>query len=405
MEYKILVLAVMALVFVYDLVIHSLKAKSATRPIPENVADIYDTQEYKTWLRYYGETGRLELYKHLISSLAAIALMAFNVYAWIDDQFFTIGHIKAAAVLVFADLLISQLWELPISYVRHMGIEQRYGFNRMTKAVFFSDAVKKLVVSGAISYCLVSIMVSLHQRLGDWLAPAFVAVGMGISLFVTFIAPLSIRLFNKLTPLEEGELRTKLMQLLEANGCRVRNIYGMNGSKRSTRANAFFAGLGKTKTIALYDTLWEIMTDDEIVAVFAHEMGHNKHKDTLKMGAINLVNFLIMGLGIWALVSVPEIYRAFGFRELHYGFAYILLGVFLGTLTPAMQLLRNQMSRKFEYAADRFAVENGYAQALISGLKKLTKANFGCLNPHPVLVKLYYSHPTTSQRIEKLFEK
>ena len=361
MEYKILVLAVMALVFVYDLVIHSLKAKSATRPIPENVADIYDTQEYKTWLRYYGETGRLELYKHLISSLAAIALMAFNVYAWIDDQFFTIGYIKAAAVLVFADLLISQLWELPISYVRHMGIEQRYGFNRMTKAVFFSDAVKKLVVSGAISYCLVSIMVSLHQRLGDWLAPAFVAVGMG--------------------------------------------IYVMNGSKRSTRANAFFAGLGKTKTIALYDTLLEIMTDDEIVAVFAHEMGHNKHKDTLKMGAINLVNFLIMGLGIWALVSVPEIYRAFGFRELHYGFAYILLGVFLGTLTPAMQLLRNQMSRKFEYAADRFAVENGYAQALISGLKKLTKANFGCLNPHPVLVKLYYSHPTTSQRIEKLFEK
>ena len=107
MEYKILVLAVMALVFVYDLVIHSLKAKSATRPIPENVADIYDTQEYKTWLRYYGETGRLELYKHLISSLAAIALMAFNVYAWIDDQFFTIGYIKAAAVLVFADLLIS----------------------------------------------------------------------------------------------------------------------------------------------------------------------------------------------------------------------------------------------------------------------------------------------------------
>lgn len=405
MNYKFLALAVMGLVFVFDLLIHFLQTKSAKRPIPENVADVYDEADYRTWLRYFGEKCRLSLWRHLVSSVAGFLLMGLNVYAWIHGVFSVENVYTAACVTVLADILISQLWDIPFSYADNMGIEQRYGFNRMTKGVFVSDAIKNLVIGGGLSCGLVCATVALHRSLGSWLVLAFTAVGLGFTLLMTFLSPVFIRIFNKLTPMEEGELRSKLLQLLESNDCKVRNIYVMDGSKRSTKANAFFAGFGKTKTIALYDTLIQQLTTDEIVAVFAHEMGHNKHRDTLKLTAIDLVNFLMMGLFLWALVSVPQLYTAFGFEQLHYGFAYILLGVCLSALNPLVQLLTNVLSRKFEYAADAFAAKNGYGEALSTGLKKLEKTSFGCLNPHPVLVKLYYSHPTTSQRIEKLTGK
>ena len=147
----------------------------------------------------------------------------------------------------------------------------------------------------------------------------------------------------------------------------------MDGSKRSTKANAYFSGFGKSKTIVLYDTLLEQLTEDEIVAVFAHEMGHNKHKDTLKMYPVSILQVAIMVALAWALVSVPD-------------------------MAPFVNLLSTRLSRKAEYAADRFAAENGYGPALISALKKLSRSSFACLNPHPLLVALSYSHPTVSQR-------
>lgn len=405
MNYKILVLTIMALVFVYELLLHYLSGKSAGRPIPDNVSDVYDAKEYQTWLRYYAERNRLSLWKHLVSSAAGFLLIGLNVYAFIHGVFGVESPYGSACIIVLAECLISQLWELPFSYAMDMGVEQRYGFNRMTKGVFVSDAVKNLIIGCGLSCGLVCCMIALHRSLGGYFVIAFVAVGLAFTLVLTFLSPLLTRIFNKLTPLEEGELRTKLMQLLQSNDCQVRNIYVMDGSKRSTKANAFFSGFGKTKTIALYDTLIQQLTPDEIVAVFAHEMGHNKHKDTLKLTAISMANFLTMGLLLWVLLSVPEVYSFFGFAGMNYGFAYVLLGVCLGALNPLLQLLQNVLSRKFEYAADGYAADRGYGQALCSGLKKLEKNGFGNLNPHPVLVKLYYSHPTTSQRIEKLFEK
>ena len=179
----------------------------------------------------------------------------------------------------------------------------------------------------------------------------------------------------------------------------------MDGSRRSTRANAYFSGLGRTKTIVLYDTLMEQMSPDEIVAVFAHEMGHNKHKDNLKMQAMSLINLGVMVLLVWTLVSVSEIYSDFGFDRVNYGFAFYLLGtVCLSFLSPFLGLFSEALSRRFEYRADRFAKERGYGSALISALKVLARNSFACLSPHPLLVKLTYDHPTVSQRIAALEE-
>lgn len=402
MGYKIGILAIMALVFVFDTVVHYLQSKSASRPIPKNVADVYDKEAYETWLRYFDECGRLSLRRHLMSSLFGFVLIGCNVYAWINGLFGVENVYGAACIIVVADSLLSLCWCLPFDYARDMGIEQRYGFNRMTKKIFFNDALKNLVIGLVLNGALVCAMIALYQWLGNLLVPAFLVVMLLFTLLMTFLSPVMTRIFNKLTPLEEGELRDKLQLLLDSNNCQVRDIYVMDGSKRSSKANAFFSGFGKMKTIALYDTLIEKMTPDEIVAVFAHEMGHNKHKDTLKLTGLNMVNFALMGLILWALVSVPGIYAAFGFETVNYGFAYVLLGVCFGALSPFASLLQSAMSRKFEYAADRFAADAGYGEALQSGLKKLERANFGCLNPHPVLVKLYYSHPTTSQRLDAL---
>lgn len=401
MNFKVLALIVMGIVFVFDTLIHYLDSKSAERRIPENVADIYDEEEYKRWLAYDKECNKLALYRHLVSSLIAFLLIGLDSYAAIVNLVGAGSLYGAAITVLVADTVISMIWSTPFSYVRNMGIEQKYGFNKMTKKTFVSDLVKETVISLGLMCGLICIVVAVHQALGDWLVIILTLVIMAFLVIMVFLQPVFTRIFNKLTPLEEGDLRNRLTELLEKNGCTVRQISVSDGSKRSTKANAYFGGFGKMKTIVLYDTLLEQMTEDEIVAVFAHEMGHNKHKDTLKLLGLNVVNALLIAVSLWAVVSLPEIYKDFGFDGVNYGFAFVLAGtVCVSFISPFLGLFSSGMSRKFEYAADKFAVDNGYGDALISGLKKLTKNSFSCLTPHPVVVALTYSHPTISQRVE-----
>lgn len=401
MNFKVLALIVMGIVFVFDTLIHYLDSKSAERRIPENVADIYDEEEYKRWLAYDKECNKLALYRHLVSSLIAFLLIGLDSYAAIVNLVGAGSLYGAAITVLVADTVISMIWSTLFSYVRNMGIEQKYGFNKMTKKTFVSDLVKETVISLGLMCGLICIVVAVHQALGDWLVIILTLVIMAFLVIMVFLQPVFTRIFNKLTPLEEGDLRNRLTELLEKNGCTVRQISVSDGSKRSTKANAYFGGFGKMKTIVLYDTLLEQMTEDEIVAVFAHEMGHNKHKDTLKLLGLNVVNALLIAVSLWAVVSLPEIYKDFGFDGVNYGFAFVLAGtVCMSFISPFLGLFSSGMSRKFEYAADKFAVDNGYGDALISGLKKLTKNSFSCLTPHPVVVALTYSHPTISQRVE-----
>jgi len=303
-------------------------------------------------------------------------------------------------VVILADSVISTLLTAPLSYIRNMGIEQKYGFNKMTVKTFFVDLVKEFVISTGLMCGLICVVVAVHQAMGSWLIIVLTGVLLAFVTAMTFLQPVFTRIFNKLTPLEEGSLRTRLTELLEKNDCTVRQISVTDGSKRSTKANAYFGGFGKMKTIVLYDTLLEQMTEDEIVAIFAHEMGHNKHKDTLKMLGMNVLNILLIACSLWAVVSLPEIYKDFGFDGVNYGFAFVLAGsVCLSFITPFVGLFTSALSRKFEYAADKFAVDNGCGPELISGLKKLVRNSFGSLAPHPVIVALTYSHPPISQHL------
>ncbi len=404
MNFKTLALIIIGIVFVFETLLEYLDMKSADREIPDNVKDLYDEEDYKKWLSYHKEKSQLSFVRHIVSYIVTFAVIGFDIYAVLTGLT-KVGNdlYGAAVVVIIIDLVISMFVSIPFSYKNNMGIEQKYGFNRMTNKTFVVDLIKGFIINVGVMCGLVCLFTWMHQAMGDWLLIVFTAVAFVILLAMVFLSPVLTRIFNKLTPLEEGELRSRLTKLLEDNNCSVRQIAVTDGSRRSTKANAFFGGFGKMKTIVLYDTLIEQMTEDEIVAVFAHEMGHNKHKDTLKMYAMNLVNIFLMVFIAWALVSFPEICACFGFEGVNYGFAFILMGsVCLSFLSPFVGLFTSAMSRKFEYAADRFAAENGYGEALISGLKKLAKNSFDNLNPHPVIVKLTYSHPTISERITAL---
>lgn len=403
MNYKYVAMAVIAIVFLFESFIQYLEMKSADRKIPENVKDVYDKESYAKWLAYHKEKTRLDFFRHIAMYAVTFVTIGCNVHARLLNLLGVSGDYAAGNLVLVIDGLIFMIALMAFDYVDTMGVEQKYGFNRTTKKTFFIDQLKSLIMDFVITCGILSLFILVHRALGNWFLPVFVGIMLVFLLALVIISPFMGRIFNKFTPLPDGELRERLCALLSENGCTVKEIKVMDASKRSSKANAYFSGLGKTKTIVLYDTLLELMTDDEIVAVFAHEMGHNKHKDTLKLYGINVFNIVIYVLIAWVLVSKPEIYTYFGFSGLNYGYAFILLtSVCLAFLSPFLRLISGVLVRKCEYAADRFAAENGYGEALISGLKLLSKDSFICLSPHPLVVKLTYDHPTMSQRIEAI---
>ena len=406
MNFKLIAMIAFGIRFVLYTWLEILDCSAIKREIPENVRDIYDEEEYRKWQSYEGEKKRISFVKHIISSAVMFLILGFDLYANVLNLFGASEDLyRDAMIVLLADFVISLPYDIPIAYVETMKIEQKYGFNRATNKTFVVDQIKELVINIILWCGIVAIFITVHQALGDWMLVVFTGIMLLLVLVLVFISPLMAKIYNKLDPLPEGELRSRLTELLESNGCTVRDIKVMDASKRSSKANAYFTGFGKSKTIVLYDTLLEQMTEDEIVAVFAHEVGHNKNKDTLAGSAMNIVGIVVIVVLAWALVSVEGIYQWFGFEGINYGFAFILLfSVCMPFVNPFIGMLSNWFSRSREYAADRFAAEEGYGEALVTGLKKVSKNSLACLNPHPLIVKMEYNHPTLSQRITALEE-
>ena len=398
MDFKALSLIILFVVFVYQLLLRYLAWKSVNNPIPPNVADVYDRDTYLKWRQYHGEKSRLGLFEGTASFLVDFCLFLFNAYAAFAALFPRGLYMQMLAVLLLA--VLSSLASLPFSYWDTMVIEEKYGFNRSTGKTFWADQIKGLIINLVITLAIGSLLLWLHQSLGDWLILAFAAVMTLLVLGITFLYPFLSRIFNKFTPLEEGELKENITRLLEKNGYRVRAIQVMDASKRSTKSNAYFTGFGKMKTIVLYDTLVQSMTPDEICAVFAHEMGHGLHKDTLKNHILSFGQMLVLGVLAWLTLRSESLFLPFGFEGVNYGLALLLItNVEFSLLSPLFSLLASWVSRRAEYRADAQAVKEGYGDALVSALKKLARENFADLAPSPLLVKLEYSHPTLSQRI------
>ena len=394
--YIILIYLVLAAIrFVLQLV----RYRSAGNPIPKNVSDVYDQETYLKWQRYHGEQGRLEMVNLLVSTAVMTVLLLTDAHV-VFAKLFGSSPIGTMIAVVLCQSLVDFVCSLPFAYMDTMHIEEKYGFNRSTMKTFVRDQIIGLVMELAVSLLIVLAMCGSHRLLGDGMVVLFGAVMCLFVLVLNLLAPLLTRIQNKFTPLEEGSLRDKLTALLTNHGYTVKAIEVMDASRRTSKSNAFFSGFGRQKRIVLFDTLLETMEEDEICAVFAHELGHGLHRDIPKLLAMNCGNMVLTAVLAWFAVRFESLHQAFGFDEVNYGFAYLLLGtVALPLVMQLVGMAINAVSRKAEYAADAQAVEEGYGEALISGLKKLSRGNFAHLSPSKLLVVLEYSHPPLSERI------
>ena len=402
MNYKVLFLILFTLTHLYQLVLNVVQHRSANNPTPANVADVYDDATYQKWRAYHGEKSRLDILRTGVSWVLTMALLLSNAYAWAAGLFPAGAFWQMMAVLLFNTLAETVVF-LGFSWVDTMVIEQKYGFNRTTKKTFAIDQVRNFLIELVLGTVLMGLLIVIHKAMGDWMILLFAGVVFAIGLCISFLyGPVFSRMGNKFTPLEEGELRSKLEALLTKHGYQVKAIEVMDASRRTTKSNAYFTGFGKMKSIVLYDNLVNSMTPDEICAVFAHELGHGLNKDVLKQQIMNMGNILLMALAVWLTVRTPAMHEAFGFAGVNYGFAFILLSGLLGLIQPLTGMGMNAYSRYAEYRADQQAVKEGYGEALIGGLKKLARENFSNLAPSPALVVLEYSHPPLAQRIEAI---
>ena len=401
MTLKISVIIIALLGSLYTLILNIVEHRSANNPTPENLSDVYDAETYEKWKKYRAEHSRLSIVFTTIGAIATAALLFTDLYAIFARLF---GENMYAQIfgIVLLEAIVGTVVGTVESYVSNMIIEQKYGFNRTNMKTFVFDRIRSVLIGLALSCALVYLLAWVHMALGAWMILVFAAVVFAFTLLISFLYPILSRVGNKFVPLEDGELKDRLMELLTKHGYKVKAIEVMDASRRTTKLNAYFTGFGKLKTIVLYDNLVNAMTTDEICAVFAHELGHGLHKDVLKGQIGNFGNLLIMAVVAWLSASIPELHEAFGFEGVNYGFAYVLVGTFLGLIQPITSMIMNARSRSAEYRADRQAVKEGYGEAMITALKKLGKENFSHLAPAKLNVVMEYSHPPLSSRIEAI---
>ena len=393
---KLIFIALAVLTGIYDLVLNVIRYRSANNPTPENMADVYDAETYVKWKKYSAEQSRLAILTSIISCVIEVALLATNAYSAFASLFgeHPITQLFAIILLVTAVNFVTGVVR---SYIMNMVIEQKYGFNKTTIKTFITDCIRDLILNFGLSFGLACLIYGVYGALGAWMILVFAAVVFAFTMVMSFLYPIFSRIGNKFTPLEDGELKDKLLALLEKHGYKVKAIEVMDASRRTTKLNAYFTGFGKMKTIVLYDNLLNAMTTEEICAIFAHEMGHGLNKDVLKGQILNIGNMLLMAVAVYFAASID--YTEFGFGERNFGFIYVLTGVLLGVIQPLTGLIMNARSRKAEYRADAQAVIEGYGDATVTAFKKLAKDNFAHLAPSRINVVLEYSHPPLAERI------
>lgn len=399
MNYKILSLCLIVLIFAYNLVSYLCRKSSLKKELKSNVTDIYDENDYNKWQMYETEKNNLELLGSIIFSILIATVLSLNllvVFEGIDNIYLK------TFLIVSSFILLNELLDLPISYFKDIKLETKYGFNKCSKRTFIMDKIKGFIVSFLLINSLTSLLILLFSSIGDWVLLILFLIILVFIVFVAFVYPLFSKFYNKFVSLEEGGLREKLTSLLNKYGYKVNDIKVMDGSKRSNKANAYFAGLGKTKTIVLYDTIIDLLNEDELVAVFAHELAHGKYSHSKKSLLFSSLTILGLVFTIWGAVKLP-LYQSFGLGSISYGLVIILVfGVIAQIVSLPFGLLSNFISRKHEYEADSFAAREGYGLYLISALKKLSKNSFLNLSPHPFIVLFNYSHPPLDKRIENI---
>ncbi len=400
-----LLISLVLLNYLVESLIKILNHRESKKPLHPTLANLYSESEYRRSLEYSQANFRLSLASATYSTIIMVAALAFGLFGAIDS--FVREHIQSEiliAIVFFAIIgLASDLLDLPFDLYGTFVVESTFGFNKTTPKTFILDKVKGYLLAGLIGGGLLALIIFIYQRTGG----AFWVLGwLLLSLFALvmfmFGTTLILPLFNKLQPLEDGELKSEILDYCKQEGYSIGRLFVMDASKRSSKANAFFAGLGKSKTIVLFDTLLEKLGTKEIMAVLAHEIGHYKKKHTLFGFLLSitqtLVIFAVLG---WAL-RFPELSTALGSDIKSFHLSILAFFIIFSPLSFALDLISNGISRRNEYEADRFAKATYDGEPLKSGLIKIATDSLANLSPHPLAVKIYATHPPLLQRLTAL---
>ena len=395
--------------WLFDLVVEWLNLRHVSPEIPEEFVGVYDAEKYATSQRYLAERTRLGFVSGTVAVLALVAFILLGGFGWWDRTVSAWVEAPILRGLLFAGglVLMSMALSLPFSIYSTFGIEERYGFNKTTPRTFVLDLVKSLALGAVLGGAVFAMVVWFFQRFDlAWLY-AWIAV-MVLQLVILYVAPVWIMpLFNKFEPLEDGELKSEIETYAAKQRFALSGIFKMDGSKRSTKSNAYFTGFGKMRRIVLFDTLIDKHTVPELVSVLAHEVGHYKLRHIHKMLLVATVATGLMFFVLKLFVGEPALYEAFGLVHAEdRGNIYagiVLFGFLYAPISSLLGVLGNVFSRKHEFEADAYAVETaGQPQAMVDALKKLSVDNLSNLTPHPLKVFLEYSHPPVLKRIEAI---
>lgn len=391
--------------FALERILSILNMRHSTLPIPDILSGIYDEEKYTRQQSYFRTNVRLGMVSSVCSFLLTFGLFVFKGFAWIDGlaRMCTSNELLVSLLFFLFFGILSALVGLPFQIYDTFVVEERFGFNKVTPKLFILDRLKGWILSILISGLLLTAVIFIYQLLPGYFWLVAWAVVSAFSLFMSlFYSELIVPLFNKQTPLPEGELRSAIEAFANKTGFSLKNIYVIDNSKRSTKANAYFTGWGKKKRIVLYDTLIDLMSTDEIVAVLAHEIGHNKYKHTIKHIVVSLLTNLLMFYLLGLVLKYDVFAQAAGCEKASFHVNMLVFGVLYTPLSLLMGLAGNVLSRSNEFQADAFVKENGMADALVSALKKLSAQSLSNLTPHPAYVFFNYSHPTLYERVKAL---
>lgn len=374
--------------------------------VPENFASFVDESTYSRSVSYTLDRGFFSVVRGFASAAFTLAMVLSGALGGIEtvSGSFGLHPYLHGALFVFAVSIAFKAFSLPFSLYSQFVIEARYGFNRTTAKVFVLDLVKELLVTGALFLPLLACLFWFIDRTGRyWWLWAFGFI-VAFQLVVTYLYPLVIApLFNKFLPLEEGPLRERIVELADRLGFRIKGVFVMDGSKRSAHSNAYFTGLGGAKRIVLFDTLVKSLSEPEIAAVLAHEIGHEKRHHIRKMMAVSFVLTLAGLLVVDFFLGYAPLFQAFGFRAPSSHAVLVILSFCSGPFTFFLTPIFTSFSRRHEFEADRFAaVRGGLGSELKSALLALGKGNLSNLTPHPWYSFYHYSHPALAERMKAL---
>ncbi|MFC2062915.1 M48 family metallopeptidase [Chloroflexota bacterium] len=404
--FSYVIISALVIKFLLDIIADGLNLRALRHRVPTKLEGVYRPEEYQKSQDYLRSRTR---FGFAISSFSLVVLLIF----WFSGGFnflaqlvrsWELGAILSGLIFISIILIAYQFLMLPFSIYATFVIEEHFGFNRSTPRLFVMDRLKGLVLTLLLGGTLLSGILALFTYAGNY---AWLYCWLAVTLFqffLQFIAPVWIMpLFNKFTPLEPGQLRDAIESYARSAGNRISNIFVIDSSKRSTKSNAFFTGFGRTKRIALFDTLIEKHSVPELVAILAHEIGHHKKGHVLQGMVISILHTGLIFYLLSVLLNNPGLYQAFYMQAPSLYAGLVFFGLLYTPVEMLLSIALNAFSRRNEYEADRFATETTEEPEDFKGaLKNLAADNLANLTPHPFYVFLNYSHPTLLGRLSAI---